>query len=97
MGSLIQTYKLEEEDFRGERFKTHSHPLKGNNDLLALVRPDILKEIHALYLEAGADILETNTFSGTTIAQADYALKKLFMTLIFIQQKLRKKSLMNSP
>lgn len=75
MGSLIQTYKLEEEDFRGERFKNHSHPLKGNNDLLALVRPDILKEIHCLYLDAGADILETNTFSGTTIAQADYALE----------------------
>ena len=75
MGSLIQTYKLEEEDFRGERFKDHSHSLKGNNDLLALVRPDILKEIHCLYLEAGADILETNTFSGTTIAQADYALE----------------------
>ncbi|MFT6716962.1 MAG: 5-methyltetrahydrofolate--homocysteine methyltransferase [Saprospiraceae bacterium] len=75
MGSLIQTYKLEEEDFRGERFKDHTHSLKGNNDLLALVRPDILKEIHCLYLEAGADILETNTFSGTTIAQADYALE----------------------
>ena len=58
MGSLIQTYKLEEEDFRGERFKNHTHFLKGNNDLLALVRPDILKEIHCLYLEAGADILE---------------------------------------
>ena len=75
MGSLIQTYKLEEEDFRGERFKNHTHPVKGNNDLLALVRPDILKEIHCEYLEAGADILETNTFSGTTIAQADYALE----------------------
>jgi 5-methyltetrahydrofolate--homocysteine methyltransferase len=75
MGSLIQTYKLEEEDFRGERFKDHTHSLKGNNDLLALVRPDILKEIHCLYLEAGADILETNTFSGTTIAQGDYALE----------------------
>jgi len=75
MGSLIQTYKLEEEDFRGEIFKDHTHSLKGNNDLLALVRPDILKEIHCLYLEAGADILETNTFSGTTIAQADYALE----------------------
>ena len=75
MGSLIQTYKLSEEDFRGERFKAHSHSLQGNNDLLALVRPDILKEIHGKYLEAGADILETNTFSGTTIAQADYGLE----------------------
>ena len=75
MGSLIQEYKLEEDDFRGERFKNHSHPLKGNNDLIGLVRPDILKEIHKVYLEAGADIIETNTFSGTSIAQADYALE----------------------
>lgn len=75
MGSLIQSYNLEEEDFRGERFKSHTHPLKGNNDLLAIVQPDILKEIHNHYLDAGADILETNTFSGTTIAQADYALE----------------------
>ena len=75
MGTLIQTYNLEEEDFRGEIFKNHSHPLKGNNDLLALVRPDILKEIHFLYLQSGADIIETNTFSGTKIAQADYALE----------------------
>ena len=65
MGSLIQTYKLEEEDFRGERFKNHSHLIKGNNDLIALVRPDILRDIHAVYLDAGADIIETNTFSGT--------------------------------
>lgn len=90
MGSLIQTYKLEEEDFRGERFKTHSHPLKGNNDLLALVRPDILKEIHALYLEAGADILETNTFSGTTIAQADYALEEAVYDINFHSAKIAK-------
>lgn len=75
MGSLIQTYNLGEDGFRGERFKDHSIPLEGNNDLLALVRPDILKEIHGVYLEAGADIIETNTFSGTTIAQADYALE----------------------
>ena len=90
MGSLIQTYKLEEKDFRGERFKTHSHPLKGNNDLLALVRPDILKEIHALYLEAGADILETNTFSGTTIAQADYALEEAVYDINFHSAKIAK-------
>lgn len=87
MGSLIQTYKLEEEDFRGQRFKNHTHPLKGNNDLLALVRPDILKEIHCLYLDAGADILETNTFSGTTIAQADYALEESVYDINFHSAK----------
>jgi len=75
MGTMIQRHTLEEEDFRGERFKDHTHPLKGNNDLLSVTRPDIIKEIHALYYEAGADIAETNTFSGTTIAQADYALE----------------------
>lgn len=92
MGSLIQTYKLEEEDFRGERFKNHTHPLKGNNDLLALVRPDILKEIHCLYLEAGADILETNTFSGTTIAQADYALEDAVYDINFHSAKVAKEA-----
>lgn len=75
MGTMIQRHTLEEEDFRGDRFKNHSHPLKGNNDLLSITRPDIISEIHALYYEAGADIAETNTFSGTTIAQADYALE----------------------
>lgn len=74
MGTMIQTYTLEEGDFRGERFKNHPSPLKGNNDLLSISRPDIIKEIHRLYFKAGADIVETNTFSGTTIAQADYGL-----------------------
>lgn len=92
MGSLIQTYNLEEEDFRGERFKNHTHSLKGNNDLLALVRPDILKEIHCLYLEAGADILETNTFSGTTIAQADYALEDAVYDINFASAKVAKEA-----
>ena len=92
MGSLIQTYKLEEEDFRGERFKNHTHSLKGNNDLLALVRPDILKEIHCLYLEAGADILETNTFSGTTIAQADYALEDAVYDINYESAKVAKQA-----
>ncbi len=92
MGSLIQTYKLEEEDFRGERFKNHTHPVKGNNDLLALVRPDILKEIHCEYLEAGADILETNTFSGTTIAQADYALEDAVYDINFYSAKVAKEA-----
>ena len=75
MGTMIQRYKLEEEDFRGERFKDHPSSLKGNNDLLALTRPDVLREIHAAYFEAGADIAETNTFSSTTKAQTDYHLE----------------------
>ncbi len=75
MGTMIQRHKLEEEDFRGDRFKDHGKALKGNNDLLSITRPDIIKEIHAEYYAAGADIAETNTFSGTTIAQADYDLE----------------------
>lgn len=75
MGTMIQRYKLSEDDFRGERFKSHGHDLKGNNDLLNITRPDIIEAIHLQYLEAGADIIETNTFSGTWIAQADYKLE----------------------
>jgi 5-methyltetrahydrofolate--homocysteine methyltransferase len=74
MGSLIQQYKLGEEDFRDASLQDHHIPLKGNNDLLSFTRPDVIREIHAQYLDAGADIIETNTFSGTTIAQADYEL-----------------------
>jgi 5-methyltetrahydrofolate--homocysteine methyltransferase len=74
MGTMIQRYKLEEKDFRNDALANHTHPLKGNNDLLSVTRPDIIKAIHAEYLEVGADIIETNTFSGTTIAQADYGL-----------------------
>lgn len=72
MGTMIQRHTLTEADFRGEVFKNHSHTLKGNNDLLSITRPDIIRDIHRQYLAAGADIIETNTFSGTTIAQADY-------------------------
>ena len=72
MGTMIQRYDLSEADFRGEQFRDHPHDLKGNNDLLSLTRPDIIREIHDTYLEAGADIIETNTFNGTTISQADY-------------------------
>ncbi len=75
MGTMIQRYKLEEEDFRKGWFENHHKPLKGNNDLLSLTRPDVIREIHKAYFEAGADIAETNTFSGTTIAQADYDLE----------------------
>ena len=90
MGTMIQRHRLEEEDFRGDRFKNHSHLLKGNNDLLSITRPDIIKEIHAQYFEAGADIAETNTFSGTTIAQADYHLEHIVYELNFQSAKIAK-------
>jgi 5-methyltetrahydrofolate--homocysteine methyltransferase len=77
MGTMIQRYKLEEEDYRGERFKDWASDVKGNNDLLSLTRPDIIKAIHLEYLQAGADIIETNTFSSTAIAQADYNMQSL--------------------
>ena len=72
MGTVIQGYGLEEKDFRSDRFAAHPKPLKGNNDLLSLTRPDIIEEIHRRYFEAGADIVETNTFNSTSISQADY-------------------------
>lgn len=75
MGTMIQRHRLEEEDFRKGWFDNHQKPLKGNNDLLSLTRPDIIADIHRQYFQAGADIVETNTFSGTTIAQADYGLE----------------------
>ncbi|WP_428775086.1 methionine synthase [Vibrio sp.] len=77
MGTMIQGYKLEEQDYRGERFADWHSDLKGNNDLLVLTQPDLIKEIHEAYLEAGADILETNTFNATTIAMADYDMQSL--------------------
>ncbi len=76
MGTMIQRHTLTEEDFRKGWFENHHKPLKGNNDLLSLTRPEIIADIHRQYFEAGADIAETNTFSGTTIAQADYDLEK---------------------
>lgn len=75
MGTMIQRYQLTEEDFRKGWFEDHPHKLKGNNDILVLTRPDIVREIHKQYLEAGADIIETNTFGATTVAQADYHLE----------------------
>ncbi len=77
MGTMIQDYKLEEVDYRGERFASHACDVKGNNDLLVLTRPDIIQQIHREYLAAGADILETNTFNATTIAMADYQMEDL--------------------
>ena len=75
MGTMIQGYGLTEADFRGERFRDHPRDLKGDNELLCLTRPDVIREIHDAYLEAGADIIETNTFGATAIAQADYGLE----------------------
>ena len=80
---MIQRHKLTEEDFRGDRFAGWSKELRGNNDLLSLTRPEIIREIHEEYLAAGADIIETNTFSGTSIAQADYALEEIVYELNF--------------
>ena len=77
MGSMIQRFQLGEGDFRGERFKDHAIDLKGNSDLLCLTRPDVIGSIHRQYLDAGADIIETNTFTATSISQADYGLEAL--------------------
>jgi 5-methyltetrahydrofolate--homocysteine methyltransferase len=90
MGTMIQRHSLEEADFRGEKFKNHTHPLKGNNDVLSITRPDIIKDIHRQYLEAGADVIETNTFSATTIAQADYHLEDFVYDLNYQSAKIAK-------
>ncbi|SFE86864.1 homocysteine S-methyltransferase family protein [Flavobacterium xueshanense] len=81
MGTMLQRYNFSEEDFRGERFKDFPHSLKGNNDLLSLTQPQAIRAVHAAYFEAGADIVETNTFSGTTIGMADYHLEDLVYEL----------------
>jgi 5-methyltetrahydrofolate--homocysteine methyltransferase len=88
MGTMIQGYALEESDFCGKRFKAHSISLKGNNDLLSLTRPDVIAEIHRQYLEAGADIIETNTFNSTSISQADYKLQGICYELNFEAAKI---------
>jgi len=77
MGTMIQRHKLEETDYRGERFANWHKDVKGNNDLLSITQPEIIIGIHKQYLDAGADIIETNTFSSTTIAQADYDMQEL--------------------
>ena len=92
MGTMIQRYRLNEEDFRGERFKNYSQPLKGNLDLLSLTRPDIIHEIHLQYLEAGADILETNTFSAQRISMADYKMEELSYELNFESAKIARQA-----
>jgi len=81
MGTMLQAYKFEEEDFRGDRFISHPSPLKGNNDLLSLTQPEAIKAVHRAYFEVGADIVETNTFSSTSIGMADYGMEELVYEL----------------
>ena len=88
MGTMLQQYKFTEADFGGERFKNYPTSLQGNNDLLSITQPQAIKEIHAKYFEAGADIVETNTFSGTTIAMADYQMEDLVYELNFQSAKI---------
>jgi 5-methyltetrahydrofolate--homocysteine methyltransferase len=88
MGTMLQRHNFSEEDFRGERFKDFPYSLKGNNDLLSLTQPQAIRDIHALYFEAGADIVETNTFSGTTIGMADYHLEDIVYELNFESAKI---------
>nr|WP_306180139.1 methionine synthase [Vibrio splendidus] len=92
MGTMIQDYKLEEQDYRGERFADWHSDLKGNNDLLVLTQPKLIKDIHMEYLEAGADILETNTFNSTTIAMADYDMESLSEEINFTAAKLAREA-----
>jgi len=90
MGTMIQRHTLTEEDFRGERFKNHPCSVKGNNDLLSITQPEIIKSIHKAYFDAGADIVETNTFSSTTIAQADYKMEDIVYDLNYQSAKIAK-------
>ncbi len=91
MGTMLQRYKFTEEDFRGERFKDWEHPLQGNNDLLSITQPEAIAEVHGKYFAAGADIVETNTFSSTTIAMADYFMEELVYELNYESAKIAKK------
>lgn len=93
MGTMIQQYKLEEKDYRGKRFADWHKDLKGNNDLLSITQPNVIKAIHKEYLKAGADILETNTFSGTTIAMADYEMESLIYELNYESAKIAKEAI----
>ena len=88
MGTMIQRYKLVEEDFRGERFASHSKDLKGNNEILSILRPDIIRDIHEQYLAAGADVIETNTFGATSVAQGDYDLPELAYEMNLVSARL---------
>ncbi|MEH6511467.1 MAG: homocysteine S-methyltransferase family protein [Maribacter arcticus] len=90
MGTMLQRYKFTEEDFRGERFKDWKHPLQGNNDLLSLTQPEAIADVHRKYFAAGADIVETNTFSSTTIAMADYYMEDLVYELNYESARIAK-------
>ncbi len=90
MGTMIQEYKFSESDYRGTRFKDHPSTVKGNNDLLSLTQPDAIKTIHEKYLEAGADIIETNTFSSTSIGMADYNMESLVYDINYESAKIAK-------
>ena len=90
MGTMLQRYKFEETDFRGDRFANFHKPVKGNNDLLSITQPKAIAEVHAKYFEAGADIVETNTFSGTTIAMADYDMQDLVYEINLESAKIAK-------
>src|SRR5476651_1378135 len=92
MGTMIQKYKLTESQYRGERFKDFPHDIKGNNDLLSLTQPQIIEEIHSQYLQAGADIIETNTFNSNRISMADYNMQDLVYELNVASAKIAKKA-----
>ncbi|MEO5995453.1 MAG: homocysteine S-methyltransferase family protein [Chitinophagaceae bacterium] len=92
MGTMIQRHKLQEADYRGERFKDWPSDVKGNNDLLSITKPEVIEGIHKEYLEAGADIIETNTFSSTVIAMADYGMESLAYELNFASAKVARKA-----
>jgi len=92
MGTMLQAYQLEEADFRGDRFKDHPSDLKGNNDLLSLSRPDVVEAIHTAYLEAGADLIETNTFNANAISQSDYGTEDLIYEINLESAKIARKS-----
>ena len=88
MGTMVQSYDLKESDFRGEEFKDHHSDLIGNNDILSLTRPDIVNDIHTAYLDAGADLIETNTFNSTSISQADYNMEDIVYRLNYSSAKI---------
>ena len=92
MGTMIQAYKFEETDFRGEQFKNHKSDIKGNNDILAITKPDVIYDIHKEFLEAGADIIETNSFNATSISQADYNMENVVYELNVACAKVARKA-----
>ena len=93
MGTMIQQYNLEEKDYRGDIFANHKSSLKGNNDLLSITKPKIIEKIHTQYLEAGADIIETNTFNANKISQADYNLENYVFDMNFQSAKIAKNAI----